>query len=102
MRRVAVVVILIFGLQVLAVAPPRDDGREQRAANLRKLMIAMHNYHADYQKLPTAIVFSKDNKPLLSWRVTLLKYLGQEELLGRFKLNEPWDSANNKKLLEEM
>jgi hypothetical protein len=39
---------------------------------------------------------------LLSWRVALLPYLGEERLYRQFRLNEPWDSPHNKALLEKM
>ena len=42
------------------------------------------------------------DKPLLSRRVALLPYLEQDNLYEQFKLDEPWDSANNKKLIEQM
>jgi hypothetical protein len=38
----------------------------------------------------------------LSWRVWILPYIGQEELLDQFKSDEPWDSEHNIKLLEKM
>jgi hypothetical protein len=41
-------------------------------------------------------------KALLSWRVTILPYLGEQELYRRFKLDEPWDGPHNKKLLARM
>jgi hypothetical protein len=41
-------------------------------------------------------------KALLSWRVALLPYLGERELYGQFKLDEPWDSPHNKKLLKKI
>jgi RNA polymerase sigma factor (sigma-70 family) len=41
-------------------------------------------------------------KPLLSWRVALLPFLGEEELYKQFRLNEPWDSPHNIKLLPKM
>jgi RNA polymerase sigma factor (sigma-70 family) len=41
-------------------------------------------------------------KALLSWRVALLPYLEQQELYRQFKLDEPWDSPHNKKLLAKM
>jgi hypothetical protein len=70
--------------------------------NLKQIAIAMHNYEATYQYMPAAL-FSKDGKkPLLSWRVALLPYLEQEKLFREFKLDEPWDSDHNKKLLEKM
>jgi hypothetical protein len=39
---------------------------------------------------------------LLSWRVALLPYLGENELYRQFHLNEPWDSPHNKQLLKRM
>src|SRR5262249_15303296 len=41
-------------------------------------------------------------KPLLSWRVHLLPYLNEDGLYRQFKLDEPWDSANNRPLLAQM
>ncbi len=47
-------------------------------------------------------ITDKDGKPLLSWRVAILPYLEQQELYNKFKLDEPWDSPNNKPLIKEM
>jgi hypothetical protein len=41
-------------------------------------------------------------KALLSWRVALLPFLGEQELYKQFKLDEPWDGPHNKKLLARM
>jgi uncharacterized protein (TIGR03067 family) len=70
--------------------------------NLKQLALAVHNYHATYRHLPTAAIYGKDGKPLLSWRVTLLPYVEEGPLYNQFKLDEPWDSPHNKKLLEKM
>ena len=43
-----------------------------------------------------------DGRPLLSWRVLLLPYLDEEKLFREFKLDQPWDSEHNKKLLPRM
>jgi hypothetical protein len=51
---------------------------------------------------PAAIADPKNGKPLLSWRVAILPYIEQDTLYKRFKLNEPWDSAHNKALLDLM
>jgi hypothetical protein len=63
----------------------------------------MHN-HADARRasLPAASSRDKQGKPLLSWRVHLLPFLGEEQLYKQFKLDEPWDSPHNVKLLEKM
>jgi uncharacterized protein (TIGR03067 family) len=76
--------------------------RAQSQNNLKQIGLAMHNYHDAYKKLPTAAIYSKDGKPLLSWRVTILPYLEEGPLYQQFRLDEPWDSAHNKKLLEKM
>ena len=47
-------------------------------------------------------IFDKDGKPLLSWRVRMLPYLEGAALYEQFHLDEPWDSENNKKLVEKM
>src|SRR5262249_40381611 len=44
----------------------------------------------------------KAGKPLLSWRVAILPYLDQGALYKQFRLDEPWDSDHNKKLLAKM
>lgn len=72
------------------------------ASNLRQIVIAMHNYHGDWNRLPNQAIMSKEGKPLLSWRVALLPYVGEDHLYKEFKLNEPWDSEHNKKLLSRM
>ena len=44
----------------------------------------------------------RNGKPLLSWRVKLLPFMGYEELADKFNYEEPWDSEHNKKLLGEI
>src|SRR5207244_2364868 len=43
-----------------------------------------------------------NGKPLLSWRVLILPYIEQDALYRQFKLDEPWDSPHNLKLLPLM
>lgn len=85
--------------------------RQTRQMNLRQLAIAMHNYHNDYAKLPSPAIYKggrpvpapgSNEKPLLSWRVTLLPYIEHDRLFIQFKLDEPWDSEHNKKLIPLM
>jgi hypothetical protein len=76
--------------------------RTQSTNNLKQIALAMHNYHDTNRAFPPQAVFGKDGKPLLSWRVLLLPYLEEQELYKQFKLDEPWDSEHNKKLLAKM
>jgi hypothetical protein len=70
----------------------------------RELQIAraLGAYHDKHKHYPDAAITDKDGKPLLSWRVALLPDLGFEDLYKRFKLDEPWDSAHNAKLLDQI
>ncbi len=71
--------------------------------NLKQLTLAVHTYHDKYKQLPPAAACDKKTgRPLLSWRVLLLPFLEQGALFKEFKLDEPWDGPNNKKLLEKM
>src|SRR5262249_13936253 len=70
--------------------------------NLKQIGVAMHNHEAAYKVFPGPAIFSEDDKALLSWRVALLPYLGQHDLYKQFRLDEPWDSDHNKKLLKKM
>jgi hypothetical protein len=70
--------------------------------NLKNIALATINY-ADTNKgqLPRDLT-DKDGKVLLSWRVQILPYVEQNELYKKFKLDEPWDSKNNRDLVEKM
>ncbi len=77
--------------------------RTQTTNNFKQIGIAMHNYHDQAKSLPAHAIYSKDGKtPLLSWRVTILPYIEQTDLYNEFKLDEPWDSKHNKKLIAKM
>ena len=82
-----------------ALAVRSSSERMVSRNNLKILASAMMNYEATHGHLPPQSIRGKDGKPLLSWRVALLPYLDQEALYKRFKLDEPWDSEHNKKLL---
>jgi hypothetical protein len=76
--------------------------RSQSSNNLKQIAIAMHSYHDTTNSLPPAAVCDKNGKPMLSWRVLILPYIEAGDLYKQFKLDEPWDSENNKKLIEKM
>jgi len=75
--------------------------RAQSANNLKQLALAMHTYHDKHRAFPARAI-SKDGKPLLSWRVQLLPFLEQQALYEQFRLDEPWDSEHNRKLIPLM
>ena len=64
---------------------------------------AFNAYLMKNKKFP-APIRAADGTPLLSWRVAILPVLGAEgqKLYDEFKLDEPWNSDANLKLLEKM
>ncbi len=95
----------LLGAGILSVSVTAEALKQERAAsqtNLKQIGIGFHNY-ADHNKLKWAEnITDKDGHVLLSWRVTILPYLKQEELYKQFKLNEPWDSTHNKKFIAKI
>jgi RNA polymerase sigma factor (sigma-70 family) len=70
--------------------------------NLKKLALAMHNFSDTYGRMPSPAKTDNKGKALLSWRVELLPYLGEQDLYQQFHRDEPWDSPHNKQLLSKM
>jgi hypothetical protein len=88
---------VLIGLLLPAVQKVRDAaGRTQSANNLKQIALAVHNYEATFGHLPSDIK-DKTGKPILSWRVAILPFIEQQQVYQQFKLDEPWDSPNNKK-----
>lgn len=81
------------------IADARQRAHSQN--NLKQILLAMLNYNDANRHFPGNIT-DKNGKPLLSWRVEILPYVEAEDLYKQFKLDEPWDSDNNKKLLAKM
>jgi hypothetical protein len=94
---------VMVGLLLPAVQAAREAARRtQSMNNLKQIGLAMHNYHDVYRGLPPAGSVDKDGKPLLSWRVFILPFIEEQPLYEQFRLNEPWDSEHNRKLIERM
>ena len=69
---------------------------------LPDLSLALSNYESSFMEFPEQAIRAEDGTPLLSWRVSLLPFLGHQDLYNQFNLDEPWDSPNNIQLLDNM
>ncbi len=78
--------------------PPQSDA----TTRLHKILLAIRDYETAHHHFPAAASYDKQGKPLLSWRVHILPYLGEQKLYKQFHLDEPWDSEHNKKLIGRM
>jgi hypothetical protein len=103
----AVAGCLLWGLAAVAVCmalfPQSTYCRGMRPAaalnNLKQIGLALENYHRDHGRFRPSAVYSKDGRPLYSWRVLILPYLEQKELYDAFDLSEAWDGPHNRELL---
>ncbi len=93
--------VVIFGLW------PTFKGLKARRdaiacmTNLQRIAQALNAYAAEHGTYPTPVVTDAAGKPLYSWRVLLLPYLGEASLHANFKLNEAWNSPNNSLLIAQ-
>lgn len=89
-------------LQWLSVLPNRTLRNAQHREQIERLASAALRFESHYGGLPPTASYDEQGKPLLSWRVHLLPFLGEGDLYARFRLNEPWDSPHNRELIAEM
>jgi hypothetical protein len=64
--------------------------------NLKMILLGMQNHQDTVGSLPPG------GEGKLSWRVRILPYIEQGPLFDQFKLDEPWDSEHNNKLIDQM
>ncbi|MBI1915919.1 MAG: DUF1559 domain-containing protein [Planctomycetes bacterium] len=97
--------LLLAGGVVWLVNTIRKEIAAQVAQdNFRKIALAFQDY-ADAHRavMPTQAIYDKKTgKPLLSWRVTILPFLGETVLYKQIRLDEPWDSPHNREFWDQM
>lgn len=92
----------LFALPTPAADEPTKKELATSANNLKQIGIAFHGYGDTHDGKWADDTTDKDGRVLLSWRVLILPYIEQDQLYKQFKLGEPWDSDNNKKLIAKM
>lgn len=88
----------LFVLQYIPAFQAIDEAnhRIDCAENLQRISLGMLLYEREHGTLPPAYSVDATGKPLHSWRVLLLPYLGEQELWSKLRLDEPWDSEHNR------
>ncbi|MBO5438405.1 MAG: DUF1559 domain-containing protein [Thermoguttaceae bacterium] len=78
---------------------------DEISESLAHIGYAMELYRLEHGgKLPPAFTRDAEGKPLHSWRVLILPYLGEKEkaLYEQIRLDEPWDSEWNRQFHAQM
>ncbi|MBR0226141.1 MAG: DUF1559 domain-containing protein [Thermoguttaceae bacterium] len=71
--------------------------RTECVAKIGAITTALLAYRSEHGTLPPAFTVDENGKPLQSWRVLILPYLGNDAkaLYDKLRLDEPWDSEHN-------
>ncbi len=94
---------VLVGLLLPAVQAAREAARRMSGSNnMKQIGLALHNYHAAYNRLPPPAIVNEAGEPLLSWRVAILPFIEQQALYEQFHMDEPWDSEHNLPLSEKL
>ena len=97
---VAGTILLLAALFLPRVGSRPAGPRARCGNNLKCIVLALQEYHADYGAFPPAYIADKNGRPMHSWRVLILPYIEQRVLYGRYRFDEPWDGPNNRKLAD--
>ncbi len=94
---------ILVALLLPAVQAAREAARRNSSLNnMKQIGLALHNYADQKRAFPAHANYSPEGKPLLSWRVHILRELEHSDLYEQFHLDEPWDSEHNKELIAKM
>jgi hypothetical protein len=90
--------------QAASTSDATQSSAQKSSNSLRQIMLAMHNHQDNSRSFPppSSASYDAQGRPLLSWRVYLLPFVDQAPLYEMFHLDEPWDSAHNRTLLDKM
>lgn len=83
---------------------PRAEFSHRCSVNLKRIALAMDNYYVTYASFPPAYIADDAGKPIHSWRVLLLPFLGDDEraIYNAYHFDEPWNGPHNRRLAEQM
>ena len=65
------------------------------------LHLALFHYHETYGAYPPIILRDDRGRPMHSWRALLLPFVEERDLARRYRLDEPWDSPHNRRLITD-
>ena len=87
---VVVCLLVLIGLLLPAVESAREAAPgAQCFKNLHNIALALRNYETKFRTLPPAYTVDKNGRPMHSWRVLILPFLGCDNLYKRYNFNEP-------------
>lgn len=69
-------------------------------ANLRKIGLAILEYHREHGHFPPVRTHDETGRPMHSWRSLILPFLDEDSLFDNIDLGQPWNSEANQRVWE--
>ena len=96
---VVLCLMCVFGWLLPVHNGVRESARRSVCAdNLHQIALALQSYHQANGCFPPAYIADKDGKPMHSWRVLILPYLGHDDIYKAYDFSQPWDAPKNKRI----
>ncbi len=105
-------VLLVIGLLIFAfiVVPnelkEHDLNKQNLCANrLHQIVMTLEDYRQANGHYPPAALVDENGRPMHSWRILILPYLGDEDaqrVYEQYDFDEPWDGSHNAELSAQM
>ena len=107
LRRVSVTLAALLAysllyLRCLPIKPWVTNGDRDAFRVVLSVFNALLDYYQANHHFPPACIRDAAGRPMHSWRVLILPYLGYEDLYKQYRFDEPWDGPNNRRLAKSM
>ncbi|MCC6507528.1 MAG: DUF1559 domain-containing protein [Pirellulaceae bacterium] len=79
-----------------------SDSNDNQSQKLKTLLLALHQFHTRFKHFPKCATQIRLGQPPHSWRVAILPLVGEGELYKQYQFDQPWDSAQNRRVAEQM
>ena len=87
---------ILVRLLLPAVQSARQSARQTQCSNnLQQIATAVFQYRVRYDSFPPPFIADENGRPMHSWRVLILPFLGHQALYDRYDLDQPWDAPTN-------
>src|SRR5580704_9392960 len=90
------------GCPDLANGESKTAERHDLRHHFKKIVLALHAYHDTTMQFPPAYFADRTGRPIHSWRILILPFLGERRLYDQYRFDEPWDGPHNRELVAQM
>jgi hypothetical protein len=78
--------------------PDAGPGALAAMAHLRRIGLAILDYHTEHDHFPPAQTRDANGNPLHSWRALILPFLDEESVYRMIDFSQPWDADKNRNI----